>query len=240
MAAAIVALLVAATSAIGAEEFPAPVPPPFPNYAPSNEQDAQVSTATGPASAAVGDFALLSSLVTNHGSPFEPISFTDTVPAGLTITSVAAGSGTCTTSGQVVACRLSIESSASAPVNIVVTPTAAGNFENKASVAVASGQHDPVPSNNSAAATLKVAAAKAPAPTCTVPALSGTPLAVAKRVLTLLHCQPGKAKPRHSRSVRQGLVIRTTPKPGNYGAGRVVSLTVSSGPAKKGKGKPGR
>jgi len=194
------------------------------------DQDAGVSTATSPATAAVGDYALLSSLVTNYGPYDAPIVFTDTVPAGLSINAAAAGSGDCTSSGQTVACRISIASGASAPVNIVVTPSAAGSYSNKASVAVGQGQHDPNPGNDSASATLTAVAA-ASTPTCAVPALKRTPLSVAKKVLGLLHCKVGKAKQVHSRAIPKGQVIRTTPKPGTYTQDRVVALTVSSGPA---------
>lgn len=199
-------------------------------YVPDTEQDASVSTATAPATAGVGDFALLSSIVTNHGSTFSPIGFTDTVPAGLSIASAAAGSGTCTTSGQTVACKVRLEPDESAPVDVVVTPTAAGSFENRVSVAPAVGFHDPNSSNDSATATLTVAGAAAPS--CSVPALRRTPVSVAKKVLALLNCKPGKAKHAHDRSVARGQVIRTAPRPGTYANGKVVSLTVSSGPAK--------
>lgn len=64
-----------------------------------------MTTATAPATAAAGYFALLSSIVTNHRSSWPLSSFTDTVPAGPTISSVAAGSGTCTTSGPAKAAK---------------------------------------------------------------------------------------------------------------------------------------
>lgn len=221
-AAAMLTLLVSAVGAAAAL--------PIVTYVPDTEQDASVSTATAPATAGIGDFALLSSIVTNHGSTVSPIGFTDSVPAGLTITSAAAGSGSCTTSGQTVACNIRLEPAESAPVDVVVTPTATGSFENRVSVAPAAGFHDPVSSNNSATATLTVAAAAAPS--CSVPALKRTPVSVAKKVLMLLNCKPGKAIHAHNRSILRGQVIKTVPKPGTYANGKVVSLTVSSGPAK--------
>jgi hypothetical protein len=213
----------------------------FPPYFPAYEQDAEVGTSASPTTASVGSFALLSSLVTNHGPYGAVIVFTDTVPGGLSISAVAAGSGTCATSGQTVACRIAINAGESAPVNIVVTPTTAGSFSNRVTVSPGEGQIDPVAGNDSATATLTVAAASAPAPTpsCTVPALKRTPPAPAKKVLSALHCKPGKASYVHSRGVAKGQVIKTTPKPGSYAAGRAVSLLVSSGPAKA-RGKRGR
>jgi beta-lactam-binding protein with PASTA domain len=81
--------------------------------------------------------------------------------------------------------------------------------------------------NNTASATLRVA----PRTRCVVPKLKLTPVKVAKRVLKLLSCKPGKVGHSHS-SVRKGLVIKTKPKAGTYAPGRVIKLQVSSGPKK--------
>jgi beta-lactam-binding protein with PASTA domain len=66
-----------------------------------------------------------------------------------------------------------------------------------------------------------------------VPKLKGTPVKVAKRVLKLLSCKPGKVAHAHSNAVGKGQVIKTKPKAGTYVAGTVVKLQVSSGPKKK-------
>lgn len=200
-----------------------------PSYVPGLEGDVGVSTSTAPTTGLAGDLALLSSLVVNRGGSSALVAFTDTVPDGLTINSAAAGSGRCSTTGQTVSCRILVAPADSAPVNIVVTPTAAGTYLNK--VAIVSTE-DPNPGNDSASATLTVAEAVAPprAPACTVPALKRMPLRVARRVLKILLCRPGKAKRVHSRAVKKGQVIRTTPKPGTYAAGKGVALLVSSGP----------
>lgn len=217
-------LLVGATTA-GAAPFP-------PKYFPDLDQDMEVSTAAAPASTPVGSYALLSSIVTNRAGFGGETIFNDTVPDGLAISSVAAGAGVCTTSGQAIACKIILGPGESAPVNVVVTTTTPGSYSNKVSVAPAGIQHDPNPSNDSASATFTVTAAPklAPTPTCTVPSLNRTPLPVAKRVLGLLHCKAGKAKRVRSRAAAKGQVIRTTPKPGTYKQGKVVSLVVSSGP----------
>jgi len=205
-----------------------------PSYVPGLERDVGVSTSTAPTTGLAGDLALLSSLVVNRGGSTALVAFTDTVPDGLTINSAAAGSGSCSTTGQTVSCRILIAPADSAPVNIVVTPTAAGTYLNRVSIVSSEGQRDPNPGNDSASATLTVAEAVAPprAPACTVPALKRMPLRVARRVLRILLCRPGKAKRVHSRGVKKGLVIRTTPKPGTYAAGKGVALLVSSGPKK--------
>lgn len=225
--AAALALLVGATTAASGAPFP-------PNYFPDYDQDMEVSTAAAPASTTVGSYALLSSIVTNRAGFGGETIFKDTVPDGLAISSVAAGAGVCTTSGQAIACKIVLAPGESAPVSVVVIATTPGAFSNKVSVTPAGIQHDPNPSNDSATATLTVAPAP-PTPTCTVPALKRTPLPVAKRLLRLLLCKPGTAKSAHSRSIAKGQVIRTTPKPGTYAQGKVVALTVSSGPANKKK-----
>ena len=101
------------------------------------------------------------------------------------------------------------------------------------SVAAGHGVIESNPANNSASATLSVApksvAPKSVAPSCVVPALKLTPVSVAKRVLNLLNCKAGKVGHAHSKSVRKGLVIKTSPKPGTYASGKVIGLQVSSG-----------
>ena len=96
------------------------------------------------------------------------------------------------------------------------------------SVAAGHGVIESNPANNSASATLSVAP-KSVAPSCVVPALKLTPVSVAKRVLNLLNCKAGKVGHAHSKSVRKGLVIKTSPKPGTYASGKVIGLQVSSG-----------
>jgi uncharacterized repeat protein (TIGR01451 family) len=202
------------------------------------DQDARVSTSTGPSNAAAGHPALLSSTVTNGGPLAEPITFTDRIPAGLTINSITVASGTCSTSGQLVTCTfLRLPSGQSAPVNVIVTPSSAGSYTNSVSVALAQGFTETNPSNNSASATLKAAAAPAPPPNCVVPKLKGTPVNVAKRALRLLNCKVGKVRHAHSKKIRKGRVIKTSPKAGTYPGGKVVGLQVSSGPKKKKKKK---
>jgi hypothetical protein len=203
-------------------------------FAPSNE-DAGVTTSAGPANAAVGRSALLSSTVGNGGPGIDPITFADKVPAGLTIDSAAAGDGTCSTSGQTVTCRINgLPVGQSVPVDVVVTPSAAGTYANSVSVAVAAGTTDPNTSNNTASATLTVGpAVSAVSPVkCVVPKLKGTPSGIAKTVLKELGCKV-KLTRRHSSTVHKGLVIKTKPGAGTYANLKTVTLIVSSGPKKK-------
>lgn len=191
-------------------------------------EDAGVSTSAGPANAATDYPALLSSTVTNNGPGTDPITFTDNVPAGLTVDSAVAGSGGCTTSGQTVTCTISgLGTGDSAPVNIVVTPNIAGTYNDAVSVSLPSGDTDPNPANNTATAKLFVSTT--PTTTkCLVPRLRSTSKHAAKKVLHLLGCKV-KVKRAHSRRVGRGGVVRTKPRAGAYPLGKVVTLIVSSG-----------
>jgi Domain of unknown function DUF11/PASTA domain len=222
-------------------------------------QDVAVSTTAGPSNALVNNEALLSSTVTNNGPSVWPTTFTDAVPAGLAIDGVAAAGGDCSTAGQVVTCTFGgLAVGASALVEIVVTPAVAQSYENTVFVADASPVTDPNPANNSASASLVVAAPVAPtsatptsatpaslAPAATVTAaracvatnLKGLSEKVVKTLLPALGCEVGKIKKATSRHVAKGDVISLTPASGSHAAGTKVALTVSSGkPKKKHKG----
>jgi hypothetical protein len=195
-------------------------------------QDVGVTTSVTPSTGTVGNLGLLASSVTNGGAGQGPITFTDNVPAGLTIDAAGAGSGTCTTSGQQVTCTITgLPGGQTTAVNIVVTPTIAQTFTNSVSVAVASGGQDPNPANNNASASWTVSLPPSPPPPrCNVPSLAGTPRAVAEHVLVLLSCKVGKVTLVHSKAVAKGAVIRTLPGAGAFANGNVIALQVSSGP----------
>lgn len=201
-----------------------------------NDEDAAVTASAGPANATAGLPAELTATVTDNGPASAPIAFTDTVPAGLTLDSAVAADGSCSIAGQGVTCAISgLPAGQSAPVTIVVTPTAAGRYAHTAIVTV-NGFTDPVPSNNASGATLTVASAPgggvtSTTPKCIVPPLTGTPPAIAKRVLALLHCRAGKTTKASSKKVAKGLIVGTRPAAGSTAAaGTTVTLTVSSGP----------
>jgi hypothetical protein len=194
-------------------------------------EDVGVTTTAGPSGAAAGRPALLSSTVTNGGPGTDPVTFVDHVPAGLQINSATAGDGTCSTSGQTVTCTISgLPAGQNVPVDVVVTPTAAGKYANGVTVALRASLTDPNSANNTASATLEVGPA-APNPTCLVPKLKNTPSSVAKTVLKDLGCKV-KLKRSHSSAVPKGLVIKTKPGKGRYSYRKAVTLVVSSGPKK--------
>ena len=56
---------------------------------------------------------------------------------------------------------------------------------------------------------------------------------LAKSALRLLNCEVGKIRHAHSKKVRKGRVIKTSPKPGTYASSELVGLQVSSGAKKK-------
>jgi beta-lactam-binding protein with PASTA domain len=70
-----------------------------------------------------------------------------------------------------------------------------------------------------------------------VPQLKGTPLRAAKHLLGVLGCKSGKVGHRHSKSIRKGSVIGTTPGAGTYAGGKVVRIEVSAGRKKTKKGR---
>ena len=197
----------------------------------AQQQDVSVSASAGPAGATAGTLAQLSASVTNQGPATEPIDVADTVPAGLAISSAVAGGGSCTIAGQRVTCTVTgLAVGASAAVVITVVPKAAGVYPNTVTVASIAGEPDPTPADNTATTRLSVSSQSGSAPRrCVVPSLTGTPAAVAKRVLALLGCAAGRQTRLASRKVPKGAVISTRPGPGRYPVGRIVSLRVSSG-----------
>ncbi len=77
---------------------------------------------------------------------------------------------------------------------------------------------------------LTAGAVSPPAPKCVVPKLKGLTLKAAKSKLKHAHCGVGAIKKRHSKSVRKGKVISSSPGKGaSRAAGTKVGLTVSSG-----------
>jgi hypothetical protein len=193
-------------------------------------QDVGVTTSTAPSDAAAGRPAVLSSVVTNAGPATGAITFADQVPAGLTIDSAVAGDGACSTSGQTVTCTVSgLGVGQSAPVTIVVTPTAAGSYAND--VSVSTSLADPNPFNDHATATLAVTG-PATTETCVVPNLRGAASRLAGVVLRDLGCEV-KTTHAHSKTVHKGNVIKTSPGAGAHPFGTAVTLQISSGRSKK-------
>ena len=195
----------------------------------ASPQDVGITPATTQQSFITGNLALLAFTVTNEGPGSGPITFTDSLASGLRIDAASAGSGSCTITGQRLACMLTgLKAGQSAPVEIVVTATAKGRYTDSASVAPAAGVVDPDAANNTASMTLTVATAQPPAK-CVVPRLAGANLRLARHVLTLLGCRPGKVTHVHSTRVPSGELIGTTPGPGSYAHSRRIGLRLSSG-----------
>jgi Domain of unknown function DUF11/PASTA domain len=194
-------------------------------------EDVSMTGSAMPSSITAGGAAEYSFNVSHAGPTTVPITFTDTVPSGLTILSAVAGSGTCTVTGQAVSCTINADSSgASSSVSIVVTAPSAGRFTDTASVSTSLA--DPSTANNSASATLTV---NRPARTpCKTIALAGAPLSVARTVIPALNCKVGKITKKASRNVHKGNVISTSPGPGKtLTAGSKVNVVVSAGPPKR-------
>jgi hypothetical protein len=188
--------------------------------------DLAITGAVSPNAVSTGDIAQFTFQVT--ANPAGAGTFTDTLPAGLQPTFAAAGTNTCTVSGQVVNCPLS---SVPATVNVAVRGASPGTYTNTASVT--SSLTDTNPGNNTVSNTLMVVN-RPPTPQCTVPKLKGAPLKVAKSVLPLVNCKVGKVKKAKSKSVPKGDVISTNPGGGKkLTAGTKVAIKTSSGKPKK-------
>jgi Domain of unknown function DUF11/PASTA domain len=193
-------------------------------------QDVGVTASAVPSTVTLGTPALLTSTVSNAGPSSSAFTVASGIPAGLTIDSAAAGSGTCTISSQQVTCTITgLAPGQSVPLDIVVTPTAAHSYAYNVLAVTGGMWPDPNPANNTASAQLTAVPAPIHASQCLVPNLKGVRAQVAKKMLSLLGCRVGNAKRVHSRSVRKGAVIKTTPGPGTYAAGKVVNIRISSG-----------
>jgi len=198
--------------------------------------DAGVTASSAPAAPAVGSLATLSATVSNAGPNSSPITFTDGVPAGLTIDSAVAGSGTCSIASQTVTCTITgLAPGQTSTVSIVVTPTAVGTYTNTVSVTPVSAT-DPNAANNSASASVTVGAMLL-TPKCVIPNLKGITASFAKTVLGLLGCTIGKVTRAASRTIPKGSVISANPGASTVAAGTAVALEVSSGSLKKRKRK---
>ncbi len=198
----------------------------------NQDEDAGLSEIVSPASITAGGVGIYRMKVSNGGPVDGPITFVDTVPAGVNLLAAVAGSGSCSVSGQVVTCTVTEKTAESSEVDIAVAAPTAGSFTNGGAV-VATG--DPNPANNSASATLTVTAPPAaPAPACKLVALTGYPLSLAKLVIPALNCTLGKTTSEHSKKIHKGLVIKTTPASGTSAPGGTkVNIVYSSGPPKK-------
>jgi hypothetical protein len=82
-----------------------------------------------PATITAGTDGVLVFALTSSGPSSNPITLTDTIPSGLTIRSVSAGTGPCSVSGQNISCTLT---GTPATVAIVVSAATAGAYANTA------------------------------------------------------------------------------------------------------------
>ena len=175
--------------------------------------------------------ALLSSVVTNSGPNAAPITFVDHVPSGLQVQSASTAMGTCAVSGQTVTCTISgLLAGQSTTVNVVVMAAKAGSYANVVTVSVPSGVIDPTSSNNTASATLTVAALPRQ---CIVPGVRKMTLASASALLKELGCRVHSVK-QHS-GIKKGLVISVRGGVATYPYQQLVTLLVSSGKKAKKK-----
>lgn len=120
----------------------------------TNNSTADVSvTKTADPAAALGDDVTYNLTATNQGpNKADSVTVTDALPAGMDFVSASAG---CSNSGGTVTCSMgTLASGASASATITVSPSAAGTYNNTATVSAA--QPDPSAGNNSSSATTMV------------------------------------------------------------------------------------
>ncbi len=140
--------------------------------------------------------------------------------------------GTCAVSGQTVTCTISgLLAGQSTTVNVVVMASKAGSYANVVTVSVPSGVIDPTSSNNTASATLTVAALPRQ---CIVPGLRKTTLASARTLLKELGCRVDVVQ--SALQDQEGPCDqRTRPGVATYPYQQLVTLLVSSGKKAKKK-----
>jgi hypothetical protein len=195
--------------------------------------DAGLTGTAAPATTSAGGAAAFNFSLTNTGSSSGRTTVFDTVPKGLSVVAAISGSGSCTTSGQLVTCTTEpIARGSTTPISIVVKASAAGSFTDTATAA-SSLFSDPNIANNVASVDLVVTPVPTAAAQCRVVALKAIPLKVAKSVLRALDCAIGKVSKKASKSVAKGSVISTSPGSGGRPAGTKVAIIESSGKPKR-------
>jgi Domain of unknown function DUF11 len=203
------------------------VPQTLANVAASVEQseDVGITQQALPASIPAGSGATFLLAVNRNGPSNAPVTVTDDVPSGLSITSVSAGANTCSVTGQEISCAIK-----SAPATIAVGVSAASpsSFANTAHV---TGTFtDSNVANDSASSTLSVTPVARPL--CQLVSLQGVPLPEAKSVIRILGCAVGKVTTKRSKAVPKGDVISNNPHSGTGALGEKIAIVDSSGKPK--------
>ena len=122
---------------------------------PVPDADLSVTKSVTPNPAFVGDPVVYTIVVANAGpEPAVAVQLTDTVPAGVSVTSVTTTQGTCTGTGPIVCSLGTLVSGTTATVSVAATATASGSQTNTASATTTTP--DPALANNSASATLQI------------------------------------------------------------------------------------
>jgi uncharacterized repeat protein (TIGR01451 family)/CSLREA domain-containing protein len=119
--------------------------------------DLAVTLAATPAQLKLGEPITYTATVTNKGpNPATGVSLANALPAGATLVSAKASSGSCTTTGAIVCSLGTLADQAKATVTVVATATKAGTLSD--SVSVKALQIDPDATTNSARADVLVSA----------------------------------------------------------------------------------
>jgi hypothetical protein len=138
-----------------------------------NPPDASIEVTTSTVPATVGTAVVASFAVRATGDDTSAsVSVTVSLPATITVQSVTANGGTCTTGAGTASCNLNnLAAGDVRQVDLNVTPTQAGTSTLNLSVA---STNDPNSSNNTGTITINATAASTPTPPATPPPSSGS------------------------------------------------------------------
>jgi uncharacterized repeat protein (TIGR01451 family) len=133
-----------------------PPPPPPPAVA-----DLGVTLTDSPDPVARRSTLVLTASVTNAGpSPATQVRLSETLPAGVTLVSVAPSQGSCSGSGTITCSLGTLAANGSATVTVTVLVTRKGSGSLTTTASVAAAETDPITTNNVASATTRLQVSK--------------------------------------------------------------------------------
>ncbi len=160
------------------------------------------------------------------------VTFTDTLPSGLTYVSAASSAGTCSGTATVTCNVGTIANGGTATVTLVATATAAaGSITNNASVS--SDVADPAPTNNTATAAVTMGGPIASLSASTL-ALPNTPLNLICHAVSVTLTNTGTAAMTVNGITTSGEFTETDTCPASLGAGASCTISVTFHPTATG------
>lgn len=211
--------------------------------------DISVTATSIPNNIKVGGTSVVNFVVSNNGNSVKPIELHYAVPSGLDILAASANGTDCTVTGQAVDCVINdVAVGGQAVAQIVLVASAAGTYNNSATVSTRFT--DPNPNNNTASTSITATAVdsggggtggtggtgggnNATPPACKTISLKGQKLSFAKKAIVALNCKVGKVSKKTSKKVKKGFVISTNPGSGKTLVNNAaINIIVSNGKPK--------